>query len=159
MSPAPTPRRITPGRGRGRVRMVWVAAAAVLAVALAGCSAAAPLPPQPTTVEVVVREHDFAVDPAPPLPAGRVVFHLRNAGEVAHELAVVDVADDPSPGEGQGSPEVVPTLGVVHARPPGGDGRVAVDVAPGRYALVCLRSDDAGVSHAARGERVDFAVR
>lgn len=149
----PAPTRPAGGSGAGRA-----AAAAIAVVLLAGCGAsAASLPPQPATVRVAMRDHAFELDPEPPVPAGRVVFHARNVGEADHELVVVDVADDPA-NEG-GGPQVVTSLGVIHARAPGEHGRVAVDLAPGRYALVCLVRDDDGVTHAEHGQRVDFEVR
>lgn len=156
----PRARRRVGGR-RGPRRVVMVAAMAAAVALLAGCAATgAPLPPQPTRVEVVMRDHAFDLDPQPPIPAGRVVFRARNAGDVAHELVVVDVADDPSAqsDEAEGG-QVVPTLGVVNARPPGEGGAVAVDLAPGRYALICLVRDDEGVTHAEHGQRVDFEAR
>lgn len=162
MSTPPTDRQAPPGRrpGRARLRAVWVATAtAVLGVALAGCSpGAAPLPGQPTTLEVVMREHAFNLDPQPPLPAGRVVFHAHNAGQVSHELAVVDLPDDPRP-DIEARAQMVPTVGVIHARAPGKSGRVAVDLGAGRYALVCLLRDDSGVAHSRQGQRVVFEVR
>lgn len=159
MSAAPTDRQVALGRGRERARAVRVAAAAAaLGVALAGCSSAAPLPPQPTTVEVTMRDHAFELDRQPPLPAGRVVFHAHNAGDVPHELAVVDLPDDPSP-DAEPQAQAVPTVGVIHARPPGKGGRVAVDLGAGRYALVCLLRDDSGLAHSRQGQRVVFEVR
>lgn len=137
--------------------------AVAVVAALSGCSAgAAPLPPQPATVEVTMRDHAFAVEPEPPVPAGRVVFRAHNAGQAPHELAVVDIPDDPTPSagtQGQGRRQVVLTVGIVHARPPGEGGAVAVDLAPGRYALVCLVRDEDGVTHAEHGQRVNFEVR
>lgn len=135
-------------------------AGAAATVALAGCIRAAPLPPQPTIVEVAMRDHAFDVEPAPPLPPGRVVFEARNAGEARHELAIVALPDRDTDQQTESSGGmVVPTLGVIHARAPDERGRVAVDLTPGRYALVCLVKTDEGVAHTELGQRVDFEVR
>lgn len=148
-----------PQRRRRRRLSAAALAGAAATVVLAGCTGAAPLPPEPTIVEVVMRDHAFAVEPQPPWPAGRVVFEARNAGEARHELAVVALPerDADQPAESSGG-MAVPTLGVIHARGPGERGRVAVDLTAGRYALVCLVRTDEGVAHAELGQRVDFAV-
>lgn len=151
-----TPAARTPAR-RSRPGVVAALVAAVAGVALmGGCDTAAPLPPQPATVEVTMRDHAYDLQPEPPIPAGRVVFRARNAGEARHELAIVDIADDPGQQRG---PQPVVTVGVIHPRPPGETGSVAVDLAAGRYALVCLVRDQDGVTHAEHGQRVDFEVR
>lgn len=102
-----------------------------------------------------MRDHTFDVEPEPPVPAGRAVFRAHNRGDVAHELVVVDVPDSPA---SEGGSQVVLTLGVVNARPPGQGGSVAVDLAPGRYALVCLLRNDDGVAHSDLGMVARFEV-
>lgn len=155
----PRPTRPLAGGRRARVRRAAALALAATTVALAGCLGAAPLPPQPTIVEVTMRDHAFDVEPKPPLPVGRAVFEARNAGQAMHELAVVALperdTDHQVPSSGG---MAVPTLGVIHARAPGERGRVAVDLTPGRYALVCLVRTDEGLAHTELGQRMDFEV-
>jgi hypothetical protein len=42
--------------------------------------------------------------------------------------------------------------------PPGGNGAVAVDLGPGRYALICFLTDDDGQSHALKGMATEFRI-
>lgn len=153
------PTRPSPGGRRGQVARATAAVAGTLAaVAHLGCTSDAPLPPQPTTVQVTMRDHAFDIEPAPPVPAGRVVFVAHNAGEAMHELAVVALPEDDGEAPSEGG-MAVPTMGVIHPRAPGEHGRVAVDLTPGRYALVCLVQTQEGVAHTELGQRVDFVVR
>ena len=141
-----------------------VAVAAVLAVATPACaarSAAAPLPPDPPAVTVDMREYAFS--PVKPLPAGRVVVTARNVGSVDHELVVVELPDDLAGtiADQLRSPDrrAIPTVVALTARPPGSASKFALDLAPGRYALLCLlKEPGAEAEHALEGMSAELRV-
>ena len=72
------------------------------------------------TVDVALREWAVALSPAR-VPAGRVVFRIRNGGAVPHAFEV----------EGVGLERQTPTI--AH----GADGSLAATLAPGRYEVYC----------------------
>lgn len=134
---------------------------ATVALLIAGCAPAggAPLPPSPPTVEVEMGEHFFDVDG--PVPSGRVVFEVTNVGEVEHHLRLVPLPEAMPPIEEQVQGEerrFVQPLAATPARAPGETARVAVDLAPGRYGLVCFLVDDEGRAHARKGQVAEFRV-
>lgn len=136
-------------------------AMAAAAGVLAGCApgAAAPLPPEPSVIEVWVDEH--TVDYDEEVPAGRVVFRVRNAGTDEHRLALIPLPEDMPPIKeqlaGDDRRPVEPLAGISN-RGPGELGIFAVDLQPGRYGLVCLATDEDGTTHARKGEATEFTI-
>jgi len=118
----------------------------------------APLPPAPAVVEVTMRE--FRFDHQRDVPAGRVVFQLRNDGRLEHELTLLPLAEDVPPISEQVSGsqrrQLAPFAGV-YPRQPGTTDTFAVDLVAGRrYALLCYLRDSDGTSHARKGMASEF---
>ena len=106
-----------------------------------------------------MREYRFELDPQ--IPRGRVVFRVANAGSLEHALTLISLADDVPPLDEQLHSESrrgTPTIARVPARPPGGQTKFAVDLAPGRYGLVCFVVDPDGVMHGLKGMNAEFRV-
>lgn len=142
------------------MRRILLTAVALIAVACSPSEAARPSwPPDPQRVEVVLDEYRF--DFAPDISAGRVVFEVRNSGDLVHELQFFELPDDFPPIDEQirGSERrVLAATGGVPSRQPGGSGSFAVDLVAGqRYALVCLLQDEDG-SHGAKGMNAEFTA-
>lgn len=120
-----------------------VAAAVVLAGLLAGCAGAGsseePLPPEAATVEVRLADDELSLE-GRPVPAGRVVFEVRNVGEHDHRLTLAPIGDDRPPMEQDVADETerpIRQLARVPTLKPGETGTFAVDLAPDqRYAMV-----------------------
>lgn len=143
-------------------RRLATVATAGLALVAPGCQSRASevtaLPPGPHVVEVQMTEYSFRYPPA--VPAGRVLFRVRNAGREAHSLSLLPLTDDVPPIDQQlrGSRRlgIVPFAGV-GTRRPGDRTTFAADLAPGlRYAIVCFLVGDDGQPHALRGMASEF---
>lgn len=107
-----------------------------------------------------MREYAFAY--TPPRRAGRIVFRARNAGTAHHELKLLVLPDDVPPIREQlRSParRLVPSVATMLTRAPGRKGTFAVELEPGRYALVCFLPDADGVQHAHKGMASEFRLR
>jgi len=97
-----------------------------------------------------------------PIPRGRVVFHVVNRGHVAHRMSVVPLPEDLPPIEVQlhgDDRRALSTLAAVPDTQPGDSAEVAVDLGPGRYALICFITDPDGQSHALKGMASEFRIR
>lgn len=120
----------------------------------------APLPPPPRTVQVQMREYGFRYDRS--IGPGRTVFRARNTGRLRHELVLIPL------------PKSFPPIGVqlrsktrqviaplAHLQPvrPARSGTFAVDLAPGRYAMVSFVTNRDGMSDALKGMSSEFRVR
>lgn len=134
-------------------------AAAVALALTAGCArtSAAELPPAPHRAEITMAEMTFE-HPAT-VPKGRVVFRVHNAGRIDHRLILSRLGEDFPPISAQlaGTERrrIEPLAGIPDTAP-GADTSFAVDLQPGRYALVCLVVDADGVSHARKGMASEF---
>ena len=133
-----------------------------LALVAASCQTrAASLPRGPQVVDVEMREYSF--EHTRRIERGRVVFTARNVGRRDHELVMVPLPEDIPPIAEQlrGSRRrTVAALASFPPRPPGATGTFAVDLSPGRYALLCFVVDKGDrVSHALRGMSSEFRVR
>lgn len=117
------------------------------------------LPAEPATVEVGLREHAFAFDR--PVPAGRVVFRVRNRGDEPHDLVLLQLPTD-TVGIDEllefATPRGLPPVATVPPRQPDETARFAADLAPGRYALVCFVEDADGTPHFHKGMAAEFEV-
>ncbi len=150
-----------------RVRRDLLVGGLALAAVLAGCTTTRPapsayLPPGPAIIEVIEQDYGYVLEPAGDIPPGRSVFHLRNASGLAHDLSLVALPEDVPPIGDQlrsTNRRAVATLARRPSRPPGGRDVFAVDLRPGRYALLCFEDDGTGRSHALRGQTVEFRVR
>lgn len=105
----------------------------------------------PVRQDVTVIGHDYAFQLPESLPAGRTVFHFRNAGKVDHEMFMVPL----KPGKklaqalqimkaGQKADSVFDRVAGVLLAKPGTDanGGLEVDLLPGRaYAMFCWFTD------------------
>lgn len=151
--------------GHGRLgRVPWPAAAAVVAAvtALGGCSSGSaerPVAPKPAPVVTVdMLDYRFELDRS--VPAGRVVFRIRNRGEVPHHLTMLPLPQDVPPIAEQlrgTQRRVVEPYAGIYERQPGDTGTFAVDLAPGRrYALICSVPDEDGQPHWRKGMATEF---
>lgn len=140
----------------------WQRGLVVVGVLLvAGCwagEAGAPLPPAPPRVEVELADDDLAV--ARPVPAGRVVFRVRNAGEAVHRVTLIPLPEDAPPFEEMLADDVSRQVELVARVPdldPGETGTFAVDLAEGqRYALMDFSETGDGTSHGRVGVAGEF---
>ncbi|MDP9387027.1 MAG: hypothetical protein M3Q48_03660 [Actinomycetota bacterium] len=105
-----------------------------------------------------MRDNRFDFDRA--VPAGRVVFQVRNAGSVAHRLALLPLDERLPPLDEQlrgETREVVTPFAGIPARRPGAVGTFAVDLVAGRrYGIICSLSDPSGRSYAVGGMNAEF---
>lgn len=135
----------------------------MLATTLAvGCASQtqsrAPLPPAPPTVEVRIVEHDLLYEG--PIPAGRVVFRITNAGEVVHRLSLTPLPADFPPIHEQLQGDTrrqAQLLARVPDLQPGETDTFAVDLAQGeRYAMVDFSEAPDGTMHGRLGVASEF---
>jgi uncharacterized cupredoxin-like copper-binding protein len=115
----------------------------VIAVAAALCAAGcnqSPAPERGGTV-VHVTEKDFRISRPKPVPAGDIVFQVRNRGPDDHELIVVkeEAEELPSRADGLTVDEDAAESRIVGALEPGKPGtrQLRVRLAPGHYELFC----------------------
>ncbi|MHB8618901.1 MAG: cupredoxin domain-containing protein [Chloroflexota bacterium] len=158
---------------------VLAAAALVMATALAACGAqaaapassqaaapassqaAAPASSQATRVAVTLKEMSIALNQAS-APAGTVVFTVKNAGQMEHEMVLLktDIAQDkvpPRPNDGSKVQETgngIEDLGEVEALAAGTSKDLTLQLKPGKYVLIC---NVAG--HYAAGMHAAFTVQ
>ncbi len=150
------------GQMRSRA-VVWTAVTVGVTVAVTACSPSSPdryLPPSPPVVQIVM--HDYRYEHPPVFPRGRVVIRAPNLGKVPHEIVVTEEREDAPPIDEQlrgDAPSAAPTFTVVAATPPGQTGTLAVDLVPGRYALICFLQDADGQQHSLKGMSSEFRVR
>ncbi len=107
-----------------------------------------------------MHEYRFAVSDSEVEP-GRTVFMVENEGETAHELTLEALPPDFPPIDEQlrsDTRRVLPTLALLRPREPGTGDAFAVDLVPGRYALVCFLEDDDGVQHSLKGMATEIRV-
>ena len=118
------------------------------------------VPASPPVVEVVMTEYHFEM-PAT-VPAGRVVFQVKNAGTLEHDLTMVSLPDDfPLTIDEQLRGEEragFQTRARVAPLPPGGGSTFAMDLAPGRYGIACFVVDADGEGHGRKGMSAEFRV-
>ena len=139
---------------------------AVVAATTAGCASdhspeqvARPPAPEPVPViRITMVDHGFELDA--PVPAGRVVFRIENAGQSPHNLVMIPLGEDVPPIDVQlrGSERrLVEPFAGVYERASGDSGTFAVDLlAERRYALICTLSADDGQPHWMHGMATEF---
>lgn len=150
-------------RQHGRRRVVRAALVAVMAGVATSCAFfrahGPPLPPQPQMVHVTMDEFNFLY--SPPTSPGRVLFTVGNVGQDSHEMVIVSLPEDFPPLNEQLQSDTrrpVETIAVLPERLPGGTGQIAVDLAPGRYGMICFVRDPSGKTHAAMGMSSEFRI-
>lgn len=103
---------------------------------------------------------EFRFDHQRDVPAGRVVFRVRNDGRLEHELTLLPLAEDVPPISEQISGQKrrpVSLFAGVYPRQPGATDTFAVDLVAGRrYAMLCSLRDADGTSHARKGMASEF---
>ncbi len=103
---------------------------------------------------------EYRFNYSPDVPAGRVVFRVRNVGTVNHRLTLLPMADDLPPIDEQlrdSIPQPAAPLAGIPEIPPGQSGTFAVQLEDNkRYAIVCFTEDDNGESHAVKGMSSEF---
>lgn len=149
-------------RGQHQVAVLGVSLLAASCTAGSASGGRPPLPPPVPTVAVEMSEYRFEIPMAPMAP-GTVVFDVVNVGREAHEMVVVAIPPDlPLTLDEQVTSSTqlraFPTIAHLPARAPGRTGIFALDLAPGRYGLLCFLEDDDGVQHARRGMSAEFTI-
>lgn len=137
----------------------------VLLALLGGCTGGRDqpryLPRGPAVVNVVEQDHGYSLDRSD-IPAGRTLFRVENRSGLFHDLSLVALPEDMPPIDQQlrsGDRRAVAALAGLPSRGPGSSDAFAVDLAPGRYGLVCFEMDGTGEAHALLGQVVEFRVR
>ncbi len=134
---------------------------ALLGACTTGPRAAVSLPPSPAVVEVVEQDYGYILNPTGEIPPGRAVFQVSNRSQLAHDLVLVRLPEDLPPILDQlrsAQRRSADPLAQLPPHPPGSDDAFAVDLAPGRYALLCFVKDETGEPHALKGMAVEFRV-
>lgn len=143
-----------------RLRRSGVCAGFLLATVSCAPQQAASLP-GPVVVDVKMTEYRFGFDPARLRP-GRVLFKARNEGRLSHQMVLVALPPELPPiVEQLNAPERKAVTQVARFPPkrPGTTAAFAVDLQPGRYALICFVPDPDGKQHGAKGMASEFRIR
>lgn len=122
--------------------------------------AAADLPPSPRQVQLSLDE--YSIQAPDRLSPGHVVFEVRNDGDRRHSLTVVRLPEDfPTTFAehyAQGQERALGTVFVLTPRQPGSRDLFALDLAPGRYGLICTLRDEDGTLHSHKGMATQIRV-
>lgn len=96
------------------------------------------------------------------LPRGRVVFRFHNVGNRLHGPLLIPLPDDMPPIDvqlrGPDRRSLFPLAGIAPSVP-GSRRAIAVDLRPGRYAVLCPITADDGKPHSVKGMATEFRVR
>lgn len=149
------------GSRPGGSRPLWLVAAVAVLLAGVGCAVGGSDQPVPGAVPVVqVAIHDEDLSVGGPVPAGRVVFEIHNAGRRAHRLALVPMPEEAGPIEDEVTDEVrrsVRLLARVSTLQAGQTGTFAVDLAADRrYGLLDYSKAPDGTQHSVLGVAGEF---
>lgn len=139
--------------------MVFLAAMALSSSSCSSSASSGPPLPEPSPM-VTIAMRGYSIEPDAEIPAGRVVFRVRNEGNTVHSLTLLPLSEDFPPIDEQlrGSERrpVLPLAGTP-GLPPGVSNAFAADLARGhRYALVCFTRDPDGTTHAQKGMTFEF---
>ena len=114
-----------------------------------------------------MREYAFDFDPSA-LHRGRVIFKMVNDGRLVHRMILVPWPEGYPPIDVQLTGQdrrIVQQAVAIRNLEPAGPGQqhgmtesFAFDLAPGRYAFLCLYADPDGVSHANKGMVREFQI-
>ena len=160
MRPGTTASRRLPGGG-GRMLAGTASAVAVLTASCATPAGEAPLPGPPSVLDVTMRDYRF--DHRTSVPRGWIVIRARNVGRHRHDLTLVGLPEG-SPRAADlfrgDTPRSFATIADLHDLLPGSGDAFAVDLASGRYAMLCFVKGRRGVVHAeGKGMISEFRVR
>lgn len=153
-------------RKSSRYRLAAVAGLAVVAVAISACGATAtPKPAGPTAVDVTLQE--WAIVPSVvEVKAGQVTFNAKNMStKEEHEMVVVKtdlgLFDLPKGSDGKVDEEGagMTAVGEISETAAGASGTVTLDLAPGKYLLICNIVDADGTAHYGSGMSTAFTVK
>jgi hypothetical protein len=127
--------------------IVVVAAGTVSSCGASGDRGQTGLPRTPqSTVVLTMSEYRFAYEQ--PVPSGRVVFRVVNAGRSPHSLTLLPLSKDVPPIAEQlrgSARRIITPLAGVPDLPAGSDNSFAADLVPGqRYALLDFSQSSAG---------------
>lgn len=144
---------------RAAAGLVAFATLAVAAASLSACGSEVNLPRLPqATIDVKITEYRF--DYGRPVPAGRVVFRVVNAGGEPHRLSVLPLPEDLPPLRQQlrGSKRrAIAPFADIGELLPGTSNSLAVDLVAGRrYALIDISPAPGGRSNALLGLASEF---
>lgn len=166
MNPRPIPPR-PGGRAPWRCRcgrLAGLALAVAAALLAAGCTPGAadkPVPGPVPAIQVLIEDDDLAIHG--PVPAGRVVFQIRNLGQRPHRLTLFPMPEDAGPIEQEVTDEKqrpVRLLARVSNLQPGNTGTFAADLAAGqRYGLIDYSRAPDGTQHMALGVAGEFRTQ
>jgi uncharacterized cupredoxin-like copper-binding protein len=131
------------------------------AVVLVGCSSTASGAPG-STVTVTLTEWAVVVDKAS-VPAGKVTFDVTNSSTFfKHEMVVLKTDLDPAalPADSTGKVNEDTSVGEVSELDKGATGSVTLDLAAGKYVLICniVESSGGHEVHYMKGMYVAFTV-
>lgn len=147
-------------------RLAAVAGLAVVSLAISACGAAAtPTPAGPTTVDVTLQE--WAIVPSvAEVKAGQVTFNAKNIStKEEHEMVVVKtdlgLFDLPKGSDGKVDEEGagMEAIGEIAETAAGASGTVTLDLAPGKYLLICNIVNADGTAHYGSGMSTAFTVK
>lgn len=132
------------------------------ALSLGSCAAdrSAELP-GPAVVEVEMTEYRFKYDRSG-IKKGRVLFKAQNSGKSSHQMVISILSEDTPPILEQlrsSDRRVVSQLASFPPKAPGSRAALAVDLEPGRYAMVCFVADPDGKQHGTKGMASEFVVQ
>lgn len=157
-------RRLSGAKESRRRRGTAVVAGIALALLAGSCGGKggnARLPSAPPTVNVAMREYRFDYDQSS-VPRGRVVFRGRNIGHRTHAIVLVALPEGFPPINEQLHSKTrrgLATLAYLHPLRPGMSDSFAVELAPGRYAMISFVKGRDGVPDALKGMNSEFRVR
>ena len=122
------------------------------------------VPPMPTG-GTTIRMLDFGFGIVPPITAGTHAIHVRNDGDLPHEVVVVQLTPDTSindfgdfAAKRTGPPPGKPMGGMV-GLDGGREGSFTATFQPGKYGIICFFPDpDSGAPHFRRGMLSEFTV-
>lgn len=119
--------------------------------------------PTPTATDAGITLEEFVIKPDTTRASpGTVTFHVRNEGKVSHEFLVIesDLPKAQLPRDGiRGVDESkVDIAGRLEEIPPGGEDALELELAPGKYVLICNLFQD-GESHYLSGMYNAFTVQ
>ena len=128
-------------------------------VAIVSCGSSPPLFAGPAATTVIMRDFYFEYDPT--ISHGRVVFTVQNQGPSVHQVVLLPLPPGFPPIAQQLRSNVRRPLGTLfYSRPiaSGASDRFAVDLLPGRYAMLSLTHDADGVPDDLKGMAVEIHV-
>lgn len=124
----------------------------------------APPPEFQGNFHMAMFDYEFVV--VQPFRKGRHTFYVVNRGSQSHQASIIRLNRGASAKEvltalEKGNPSRLPgaLIGGMSGLEPGRDGTFTADLAPGRYAIMCLfSSPHAKESHAAKGMVMNFTI-